>query len=248
MADSRYTQLGSAESSQELPLNKPSRWNGAWKYLLLALGGLLYIYPFIFTAKHAFSERAPKEYAQVNTFRTVWKPFTWNTEYSPQNHSEADPLWAAINPAHGIISVDREWAEENHWPNSMPMPDDDKKSVYLLEAYHQLHCLQMIRLTFWEAVEGRPYTHQPSNHMEHCFDYLRQIVQCNADNTPLYTFGEFQAGDGQLHRCRDWGELHDYATDHSACYRDSVHGIPLKDHFGFCDSAKVDGLERTLDG
>jgi len=61
-------------------------------------------------------------------------------------------------------------------------------------------------------------------------------VVCNADNTPLYTFGDFTAGDGQLHQCRDWNELREYATKHTACYRDTVEEVPLGDHFGFCDT------------
>lgn len=68
-----------------------------------------------------------------------------------------------------------------------------------------------------------------------------QSVMCNADNTPLYTFGDKTAGDGQLHRCRDWNELRDFATENTACYRDSVGDIPLGEHFGYCDEG-VDGL------
>ncbi|KAF6229301.1 hypothetical protein HO133_007417 [Letharia lupina] len=60
-------------------------------------------------------------------------------------------------------------------------------------------------------------------------------------NTPLYTFGDKTAGDGQLHRCRDWNELRDFATENTACYRDSVGDIPLGEHFGYCDEG-VDGL------
>lgn len=68
-----------------------------------------------------------------------------------------------------------------------------------------------------------------------------QSVMCNADNTPLYTFGDKTAGDGQLHRCRDWNELRDFATGNTACYRDSVGDIPLGEHFGYCDDG-FDGL------
>jgi hypothetical protein len=98
-------------------------------------------------------------------------------------------------------------------------------------------------------------------HMTHCFDTLRQVssslqeylamnlrlivscksVQCNADSTPLYTFGDFTVGDGQLHKCRSWDQLRDFATEHSACYKDSVDPVLLKEHFGFCDDGR-DGL------
>lgn len=92
--------------------------------------------------------------------------------------------------------------------------------------------------------------------MNHCFDALRQVsccsiqcyiisqavlltrtqyVICNADTTPLYTFGDFTAGDGQMHQCKDWSQIREYATRNTACYRDSVEHIPLGEHFGFCD-------------
>jgi len=37
--------------------------------------------------------------------------------------------------------MDEDWAFERHWPDSMRLPSDSTKRVYLLEAYHQLHCL-----------------------------------------------------------------------------------------------------------
>ena len=37
--------------------------------------------------------------------------------------------------------MDREWAAQQQWPLTMYLPSDRSKGVYLLEAYHQLHCL-----------------------------------------------------------------------------------------------------------
>ncbi|KAL8950912.1 MAG: hypothetical protein Q9222_003078 [Ikaeria aurantiellina] len=183
----------------------------------------------------------PKDYAQTQELDVVWRRFWWNTEYSPLNHSESDHLWDAIASSHGFVSVDRQWASQQQWPVTGYLPSDKSKGVYLLEAYHHLHCLRILRKTFWEAIEQQPYTYEPGPHMEHCFDTLRQSVQCNADNTPLYSFGDNTAGDGQLHKCRDWDQLREYATANTACYRDSIKGIPLGEHFGYCDNGS-DGL------
>ena len=87
--------------------------------------------------------------------------------------------------------MDRKWASEQNWPESMRLPEDSTKGVYLLEAYHQLHCLvsssthlatshahalqRILRKTFWEAVNHEPYTYSPTSHVEHCFDTLRQV-------------------------------------------------------------------------
>ena len=69
---------------------------------------------------------------------------------------------------------------------------------------------------------------------------LVQYIQCNADSTPLYTFGGFTAGNGQLHRCKDWNQLRDFATRHTACVGGSV---------GFCDEAedRAVGLEKDFE-
>ena len=58
---------------------------------------------------------------------------------------------------------------------------------------------------------------------------------CYADATPLYTFGDFTAGDGQLHKCKNWDQLREYATMNAACYVDGSDDDLLKDHFGVCD-------------
>ena len=79
--------------------------------------------------------------ARTSDLPTVYASFTWWTEYSDKNEIGVDALWDEILPSHGIIAMDRKWAADQHWPDSMPLPDDDSKSIYLLEAYHQLHCL-----------------------------------------------------------------------------------------------------------
>ncbi|KAL4732861.1 hypothetical protein BDV11DRAFT_108919 [Aspergillus similis] len=174
--------------------------------------------------------------AQAHLLNTISKPFYWTTAYSTvENETIADNLWDRILPSHGFVAIDRTQAKEHNWPESMYLPSDQSKGVYLLEAYHYLHCLKILRKTLLEAADQKPYTYQPGAHTNHCFDALRQYVICNADSTPLYTFGDFTAGDGQVHQCKDWSQLREYATEHTACYKDSIEGIPLGDHFGFCD-------------
>ncbi|KAL1617275.1 hypothetical protein SLS56_011046 [Neofusicoccum ribis] len=81
----------------------------------------------------------------------------------------------------------------------------------------------------------------PISHSRHCFDALRQHIMCHADNTPLYGAGDHKAGDGQLHRCKSWAALRDYATANTACFRDGKPGWTLEDRFGHCDDG-TDGL------
>lgn len=83
--------------------------------------------------------------------------------------------------------------------------------------YHQLHCLTMIRNVYWDlifAVEDPstlPNKKFPRNsHMGHCFDYIRQGIQCAGDLTlepaDMSEPGHSKInGWGAKHRiCRDW--------------------------------------------
>ena len=60
---------------------------------------------------------------------------------NPQEESAVDELWDGILPAHGIVAVDHQWAAETRIPASMSLPSDPSKGVYIIDAYHQIHCL-----------------------------------------------------------------------------------------------------------
>ncbi|RYN44532.1 hypothetical protein AA0114_g9922 [Alternaria tenuissima] len=186
----------------------------------------------------------PSELARVDSLPIAFVPFHWNTPWGAPNASDADPLWDNINTAHGHIAVDHEFAAENHWPPSMDIPGMPGKGMYLLQAYHQLHCLRIVRASY-VALHRQEVPPFPTHHALHCFDALRQHIMCHADNTPLYGHGDGMAGNGQMHQCRDWTSLRDYATKNTACFRDGVPGMSLEDHFGVCDDG-TDGLEELV--
>ncbi|KAI1153014.1 hypothetical protein F4825DRAFT_281324 [Nemania diffusa] len=233
--------LNTAGNLRAETLAHNKRLRGCW----LACGGVFAFAIILWLSQRlgTTQEWVPPQLARTNRLGTVYKRFWWNTAYSPANRSDADLLWNEINPAHGIVSVDREWAATQGWPLSLHPPGDKTKAVYLLEAYHLLHCIRIMRLTFWEAIDGKPFTYHIGPHLDHCFDALRQNIQCNADNTPLYSFGDHTAGNGQLHRCNDWEQLRTWAAANTACYRDSIEEIPLADHFGFCRDNGDDGVK-----
>lgn len=83
--------------------------------------------------------------------------------------------------------MDREWAKSQNWPESMYLPDDKSKGVYLLEAYHQLHCLKILRTTMAESLTGSKFTYAPGEHVEHCFDYMLQVSNGRLGMEIFYT-------------------------------------------------------------
>ncbi|KAH8590153.1 hypothetical protein B0O99DRAFT_635324 [Bisporella sp. PMI_857] len=170
--------------------------------------------------------------------------FSWFTDYSTVRDKDGDyvdRLWDEIIPGHGIVAVNHEWAARKGFPISMSLLNDHTKGVYIIDAYHQIHCLTIVRKTFYEIQKNKSLT-WPIEHSMHCFDNFRQYIQCTAGDTLLYTWGKNSTGDGQQRRCRNWNTLRDWASEHTACYRDSPKPIPLMEHFGHCGHVREDGL------
>ena len=72
---------------------------------------------------------------------------------------------------------------------------------------------------------------------------------CNADDTPRYTGRLNQqasakhpiSGIGQTRKCKDWGKLHEWAIQHSACYKPinfDDPDFPLKERYKFCPNGE----------
>lgn len=56
--------------------------------------------------------------------------------------------WSRIVPAHGIVALEHEWAREHGLRKARNLPGEDTKGVYILDAYHQIHCL-VRTLSIW---------------------------------------------------------------------------------------------------
>lgn len=152
--------------------------------------------------------------------------FHWNTPYSSPNDTEADPLWDAISPAHGHIAVDHNWAEQHNWRTSMSVPGTNgSKGLYLLESYHQLHCLvsipgqtppraghsltraqKIVRETLLQLARGATPRY-PVQHARHCMDYFRQVLPLVSlvlsSSHPIYQFVMCHADNTPLYTIGD---------------------------------------------
>ncbi|KAI0763052.1 hypothetical protein BD413DRAFT_436940, partial [Trametes elegans] len=92
--------------------------------------------------------------------------------------------------------------------------------TFLVSMVHQLHCLDVLRVTFAANRTGPA----AAQHVEHCLRYLRQLVLCHADATlepdePGVRDGRWEhaaSGVGAVHRCRDWTVLRRYMDEHPA--------------------------------
>ncbi|EYE96436.1 uncharacterized protein EURHEDRAFT_522177 [Aspergillus ruber CBS 135680] len=224
------------EDSPEQALELPRffcRWLPMFLILLVLTNAITLLGSLYWASLRELRMKAepPLDYAQIpQSLDTVWRRFRWNeTGHSTAGRNEhIDAIWRNIRPSHGYITINRDLAKQRQWPESMGLLSNPEKG-------------RVIRDTFWEAVERNPYTDSPGPHLDYCFDTLRQYIQCNADSIPLYTLGGIAAGDDQLHRCKDWSQLRDYATRHTACIRDVPEDVPISERFGICDMGK-DGI------
>jgi hypothetical protein len=94
-------------------------------------------------------------------------------------------------------------------------------NVYSITAFHQLHCLQMMRQAWLTPPALRDPVMFSEEHIDHCYDYLRQAVMCSADST---LEGEDKGSDlgsaatngwGVIHMCRSWDKLVDFVESHN---------------------------------
>ncbi|KAI0059992.1 hypothetical protein BV25DRAFT_1828412 [Artomyces pyxidatus] len=75
--------------------------------------------------------------------------------------------------------------------------------TFAVSMFHQLHCLGRIRSAISTNAGASP-------EVEHCFNYLRQMMLCQADVAlePVVA-DEFAVGDFlNVHTCKDWSAVY----------------------------------------
>ncbi|KAF8442447.1 hypothetical protein L210DRAFT_3397650 [Boletus edulis BED1] len=109
-----------------------------------------------------------------------------------------DDEWGTLFPSDGFVRLG---------------PND---RTFLVSLYHQLHCLDIIRVGY---LTNRTHAFE---HIQHCLRYLRQILVCHADTTleddiPQFLDGGWTHsanGVGSVHSCKDWTVLRRWVEDH----------------------------------
>ncbi|MCJ1330069.1 hypothetical protein MMC10_006750 [Thelotrema lepadinum] len=118
--------------------------------------------------------------------------------------------------------IRRSW-KDNEWMNTTVKLDEEYGGGYMatLEMFHQLHCLNMVRMglrpeRYSFALHYNVSEGTLSKHYDHCIDILRQVIMCNGD-TSLLTFhwvegNPFPYPDfNTWHQCRDPEQILEWA-------------------------------------
>ncbi|KAH8765963.1 hypothetical protein F5883DRAFT_95744 [Diaporthe sp. PMI_573] len=185
----------------------------------------------------------------------------YNVPLLANNHSAfdspsddiADAAWDSIEAGHGDVLLTPAEASALGLPPSFAHPFKQDHSVYIIDAYHAMHCLKVLRDHYvrmyhahkFEGAGGWPRLGDwPLEHDVHCFDSLRQHVMCHADDTLLYSTGHHDAGVQQTKMCRSWDALRDWASARNAQWKDHINPRPEGEIWWNFDDGGDDGLPR----
>ncbi|KAI1453926.1 hypothetical protein F4805DRAFT_441885 [Annulohypoxylon moriforme] len=190
-----------------------------------ALGLLLVLVLFLGPPRVAPRKRLLA--SPVPDFPTEVLTFKLDPLYLSLPSEESNRAWESLPGPNGMGFIRLEPDNEYNFP--------DTKAG--LSVFHQLHCLGALRGFMWDLVYGRvdtermlnswpentttPTYHQAIHgmwHYAHCFDYLRQGIQCSGD-TSLEFVSEntgLAVVDGldYPHECKNWDALWGYARDY----------------------------------
>ncbi|RBR09849.1 hypothetical protein FVER53590_13633 [Fusarium verticillioides] len=160
------------------------------------------------------------------------------TPYQGPPTPERDALWDDLYLNFGISRIPRDSAAKLI-NKTIPIPGERGQYVIELNVFHQLHCLNMIRKRLY--IEDGKYdpNHKLTGieHLEHCYDALRQSLMCSADITPLPWVWSDKAQEAKevarvTHTCRDFDVLRNWAREHAVHHFDKkIHAHDdLNDH------------------
>ncbi|KAL4740777.1 hypothetical protein BDV11DRAFT_213887 [Aspergillus similis] len=128
----------------------------------------------------------------------------------PLEGNVSEPIWDALIP-NGLGYFNAPGINTSK-PNS--------SSVVIPSAFHQLHCLYLLRRAYYTAtpeseLQRFDFGRNRSVHVAHCFDYLAQTITCLADGTlePAVDKERGFLGSGFARRCWDFEYLKNFVEE-----------------------------------
>jgi hypothetical protein len=71
------------------------------------------------------------------------------TLFTSLNETEVDASWSMVEADSGIVALDDSYVELKNLPTAQRFPWDDSKGLYLINAYHNIHCLVYLEGILW---------------------------------------------------------------------------------------------------
>ena len=158
------------------------------------------------------------------------RTFERNALYASRPSPESDAAWNRLLPnGRGFVFIP-------DWQNYDLPPGEETtwSPIYSVSLFHQLHCLGQIRSIYWKLIDTyhaddtelmdemvANLLGPDGEHAHHCFDYLRQTLQCAGDMAMEWPRTET---DGRRFAVDGWGIPHECKSwDHIVNYMDLYH-------------------------
>ncbi|CAF9931823.1 MAG: hypothetical protein GOMPHAMPRED_006411 [Gomphillus americanus] len=221
-----YTSLSTDEDQVNEPKRISSQPLKPWKItvLVLAILNVLLVSHVAYTSWWPRQEFPFSPLVGTALQYHAYGHFTNYSSTTGEDTKEIQSLWDRIEGGHGIVALNKEWAKSQHLTPALSLPSDATKGVYAIDGYHEMHCLKLLRESFYKLYRNDPNPFAKSfDHYSHCFDYIRQSIMCTASDHLFATAHGGLTGDGEIRRCRDWQKLREFAADHSACDKNDIH-------------------------
>ncbi|KAI1126938.1 hypothetical protein F5Y10DRAFT_266649 [Nemania abortiva] len=142
------------------------------------------------------------------------------TLFEGRPNEQNDAAWNHITSV-GVIGISDDEAERLRPIGTTR--SHKGKGPYMVEVamFHQLHCLKSLRSQLWEfegnlSSNDSDTSKQRQNHFDHCLDYLRQVIMCHGDLTPItFEWNEevngYLAHHGDIAKCRNFERVFHWA-------------------------------------
>ncbi|THC87813.1 hypothetical protein EYZ11_012739 [Aspergillus tanneri] len=165
-----------------------------------------------------------------------------------ENEQAWEDLYQDATAGISIIPIDQAAKLPN---KTVPIQEAPGYYVVQLDVFHQLHCLNQLRLKIWgsnpvhsgvavksstdNSTDSDPLGLQEMDHLDHCVDSIRQSLMCSSDiSAIIWIWHEESQATRPLanstHTCRDFEAVRQWALDRQAPeWDESIHvADPLK--------------------
>ena len=78
--------------------------------------------------------------AGIHDYGEEWQQFWTQTEFSSPDHEINNKAWSSFTTT-GFVALPHTWAAEQNLPEAGLWPDDPSKGVYVVDGFHQIHCV-----------------------------------------------------------------------------------------------------------
>ncbi|KAJ7641907.1 hypothetical protein FB45DRAFT_901314 [Roridomyces roridus] len=146
--------------------------------------------------------------------------------YQIPSSPKLDEMWSDLYN-YGISRISKE--EASLLPNkTSPIPGDPGYYIAELDVFHNLHCLNKVRMALdpdyypdWRISTSNNHIATQKNatdHISHCVDWIRQSIMCHADTSVIVwqwaaSLNETIVKGNVAHTCRKFDKITDWAKE-----------------------------------